>query len=158
MHLKLIEPLRELFKDEVRALGTELGIPEELVWRHPFPGPGLGIRILGEIDAEQVRMLQQADAIFIEEIRKAGLYRQIGQALAALDPTKAVGVMGDKRVYGQIVILRAVESSDFMTADWFPFDPGFLKNVSTRIVNEVDGVSRVLFDVTSKPPGTIEML
>jgi GMP synthase (glutamine-hydrolysing) len=156
MDLKLIEPLRELFKDEVRELGKQLGIPEELIWRHPFPGPGLGIRILGEVTAEQVRMLQHADAIFIEEIRKAGLYRQISQALAALDPTKAVGVMGDKRMYGQIVLLRAVETSDFMTADWFPFDFKFLKNVSTRIVNEVTGVSRVLYDITSKPPGTIE--
>jgi GMP synthase (glutamine-hydrolysing) len=156
MDLKLIEPLRELFKDEVRELGKQLGIPEELIWRHPFPGPGLGIRILGEVTVEQVRMLQHADAIFIEEIRKAGLYRQISQALAALDPTKAVGVMGDKRMYGQIVLLRAVETSDFMTADWFPFDFKFLKNVSTRIVNEVTGVSRVLYDITSKPPGTIE--
>ncbi|KAF2671678.1 GMP synthase subunit B [Microthyrium microscopicum] len=156
MDLKLIEPLRELFKDEVRELGTKLGISEELVWRHPFPGPGLGIRILGEVTKEQVQILQKADQIYIEEIRAAGLYREIGQALAALDPTKSVGVMGDKRMYGQIVFLRAVETSDFMTADWYNFDFQFLKRVSSRIVNEVDGVSRVLYDITSKPPGTIE--
>merc|ERR1711939_1027106 len=138
MHLKLIEPLRELFKDEVRALGTNLGIPEELVWRHPFPGPGLAIRILGEVTA-------------------AGLYRKISQAFAALLPVKAVGVMGDKRVHAQVIALRAVETTDFMTADWFPFDGEFLKRVSRRIVNEVDGVCRVVYDVTSKPPGTIEM-
>ena len=157
MHLKLIEPLRELFKDEVRALGTNLGIPEELVWRHPFPGPGLAIRILGEIDEEQLRIGREADKIFIDEIRAAGLYRKISQAYAAVLKDRAVGVMGDKRVYGQIIALRAVETTDFMTADWFPFDGEFLKKVSRRIVNEVDGVCRVLYDVTSKPPGTIEM-
>ncbi|KAI9826070.1 MAG: GMP synthase (glutamine-hydrolyzing) [Thelocarpon impressellum] len=157
MHLKLIEPLRELFKDEVRVLGTNLGIPEELVWRHPFPGPGLAIRILGEVTPEQVRIARQADHIFIEEIRAAGLYRQISQAFAALLPVKAVGVMGDKRVHEQVIALRAVETTDFMTADWFPFDGRFLKRVSTRIVNEVNGVCRVVYDITSKPPGTIEM-
>lgn len=177
MHLKLIEPLRELFKDEVRALGTNLGIPEDLVWRHPFPGPGLAIRILGEVTPEQVRIARQADSIFIEEIRAAGLYRKISQAFAALLPVKAVGVMGDKRVHEQVIALRAVETTDFMTADWFPFDGQFLKRVSRRIVNEVNGVCRVLYDgevplrdqlavvitlltvylVTSKPPGTIEM-
>lgn len=157
MHLKLIEPLRELFKDEVRALGTNLGIPEELVWRHPFPGPGLAIRILGEITPEQLRIAREADTIFIEEIRAAGLYGQISQAFAALLPVKAVGVMGDKRTHEQVIALRAVETSDFMTADWFPFDGQFLKRVSRRIVNEVNGVCRVLYDVTSKPPGTIEM-
>jgi GMP synthase (glutamine-hydrolysing) len=157
MHLKLIEPLRELFKDEVRALGTNLGIPEDLVWRHPFPGPGLAIRILGEITPEQVRIAREADKIFIDEIHAAGLYRKISQAFAALLPVKAVGVMGDKRVYDQVIALRAVETTDFMTADWFPFDGQFLKKVSRRIVNEVDGVVRVLYDVTSKPPGTIEM-
>lgn len=157
MHLKLIEPLRELFKDEVRALGTNLGIDEELVWRHPFPGPGLAIRILGEVTPAQVQIARHADSIFIEEIRAAGLYRQISQAFAALLPVKAVGVMGDKRVHEQVIALRAVETTDFMTADWFPFDGPFLKRVSRRIVNEVNGVCRVVYDVTSKPPGTIEM-
>merc|ERR1712230_317704 len=157
MHLKLIEPLRELFKDEVRALGTNLGIPEELVWRHPFPGPGLAIRILGEVNEEQLKIARHADKIFIDEITAAGLYRKISQAFAALLPVKAVGVMGDKRVHAQVIALRAVETTDFMTADWFPFDGEFLKRVSRRIVNEVDGVCRVVYDVTSKPPGTIEM-
>jgi GMP synthase (glutamine-hydrolysing) len=130
MHLKLIEPLREVFKDEVRALGVNLGIPDELVWRHPFPGPGLAIRILGEVTAAQVHIAQQADKIFIEEIWAAGLYRKISQAFAALLPVKAVGVMGDKRVHEQVIALRAVETTDFMTADWFPFDGDFLKRVS----------------------------
>jgi GMP synthase (glutamine-hydrolysing) len=137
-------------------MGEQLGIPADLVWRHPFPGPGLGIRILGEVTPDRVRMLQEADDIFISEIRDSGLYRNVGQALAALDPTRAVGVMGDKRMYGHIVLLRAVETKDFMTADWYPFEHAFLKRVSTKIVNEVDGVARVLYDVTSKPPGTIE--
>ncbi|EXJ94070.1 GMP synthase [Capronia coronata CBS 617.96] len=157
MHLKLIEPLRELFKDEVRVLGTNLGIPEDLVWRHPFPGPGLAIRILGEVNESQLKIARHADKIFIDEIVASGLYRKISQAFAALLPVKAVGVMGDKRVHAQVIALRAVETSDFMTADWFPFDGEFLKRVSRRIVNEVDGVCRVLYDVTSKPPGTIEM-
>lgn len=157
MDLKLIEPLRELFKDEVRELGTKLGIPEELVWRHPFPGPGIAIRILGEVTPDQVRIAREADHIFIEEIRAAGLYRKISQAFAALLPVKAVGVMGDKRVHDQVIALRAVESTDFMTADWYPFEGEFLKRVSRRIVNEVDGVCRVVYDITSKPPGTIEM-
>ena len=157
MHLKLIEPLRELFKDEVRALGTSLGVSEDLVWRHPFPGPGLAIRILGEVTPEQVRIAREADKIFIDEIKAAGLYRAISQAFAALLPVKAVGVMGDRRVHDQVIALRAVETTDFMTADWFSFDGQFLKKVSRRIVNEVDGVVRVLYDVTSKPPGTIEM-
>merc|ERR1712230_159385 len=142
MELKLIEPLRELFKDEVRALGTNLGIPEELVWRHPFPGPGLAIRILGEVNEEQLKIARHADKIFIDEITAAGLYRKISQAFAALLPVKAVGVMGDKRVHAQVIALRAVE-----TADWFPFDGEFLKRVSRRIVNEVDGVCRVVYDV-----------
>jgi GMP synthase (glutamine-hydrolysing) len=146
MSLKLIEPLRELFKDEVRELGTKLGIPEDLVWRHPFPGPGIAIRILGEVTPEQVRIAREADHIFIEEIRAAGLYRNISQAFAALLPVKAVGVMGDKRVHDQVIALRAVETSDFMTADWYPFDGAFLKKVSRRIVNEVDGVCRVVYD------------
>jgi GMP synthase (glutamine-hydrolysing) len=146
MHLKLIEPLRELFKDEVRALGTNLGIPEDLVWRHPFPGPGIAIRILGEVTPQQVAIARHADYIFIEEIKAAGLYRQISQAFAALLPVKAVGVMGDKRVHEQVIALRAVETTDFMTADWFPFDGQFLKRVSRRIVNEVNGVCRVVYD------------
>ena len=157
MHLKLIEPLRELFKDEVRALGTNLGIPHDLIWRHPFPGPGLAIRILGEVTREQLRIAQEADVIFIEEIRAAGLYQNISQAFAALLPVKAVGVMGDKRMHEQVIALRAVETKDFMTADWYPFDGEFLKRVSRRIVNEVNGVCRVVYDITSKPPGTIEM-
>ncbi|KAL8713025.1 MAG: hypothetical protein Q9220_002885 [cf. Caloplaca sp. 1 TL-2023] len=175
MHLKLIEPLRELFKDEVRVLGTRLGIPEDLVWRHPFPGPGIAIRILGEVTPAQVEIARRADQIFIEEIIAAGLYRKISQAFAALLPVKAVGVMGDKRVHEQVIALRAVETTDFMTADWYPFDGLFLKKVSSRIVNEVSGVCRVVYDgknltitvtwfriliymiVTSKPPGTIEM-
>jgi GMP synthase (glutamine-hydrolysing) len=146
MHLKLIEPLRELFKDEVRELGTKLGIPEDLVWRHPFPGPGIAIRILGEVTPEQVRIAREADNIFIEEIKAAGLYRKISQAFAALLPVKAVGVMGDQRVHDQVIALRAVETSDFMTADWYPFDGEFLKKVSRRIVNEVKGVCRVVYD------------
>ncbi|KAI9803339.1 MAG: GMP synthase (glutamine-hydrolyzing) [Piccolia ochrophora] len=151
MHLKLIEPLRELFKDEVRVLGTNLNIPEDLVWRHPFPGPGIAIRILGEVTPDQVRIARQADYIFIEEIKAAGLYRQISQAFAALLPVKAVGVMGDKRVHEQVIALRAVETSDFMTADWFPFDGEFLKRVSRRIVNEVNGVCRVVYDGKDLP-------
>lgn len=146
MNLKLIEPLRELFKDEVRELGTNLGIPEDLVWRHPFPGPGIAIRILGEVTPEQVRIAREADYIFIEEIKAAGLYRKVSQAFAALLPVKAVGVMGDNRVHAQVIALRAVETSDFMTADWYPFDGAFLKKVSRRIVNEVDGVCRVVYD------------
>lgn len=155
--LKLIEPLRELFKDEVRALGRELGIPHELVMRHPFPGPGIAIRVLGEVTREQVAIARKADFIFIEEIRAAGLYDQISQAFAALLPVKAVGVMGDNRVHQQVISLRAVQTTDFMTANIFRFDWDFLERVSTRICNEVDGVCRVVYDMTSKPPGTIEM-
>lgn len=149
MHLKLIEPLRELFKDEVRELGVNLGIPDELVWRHPFPGPGLGIRVLGEVTPEQLRILRQADSIFIEEIRAAGLYRKISQALVGLLPVRAVGVMGDKRVHDQVVALRAVVTTDFMTATAYEFEPAFLRKVSSRIVNEVDGVCRVFQDSKS---------
>ncbi|EWC47972.1 GMP synthase [Drechslerella stenobrocha 248] len=158
MSLKLVEPLRELFKDEVRKLGTLLGIPEDLVWRHPFPGPGIAIRILGEVTREQVDIARKADFIFIEEIKRAGIYREISQAFAALLPIRAVGVMGDQRRYDQIIALRAVTTTDFMTADWYDFDAKFLKHVSNRIVNEVDGVCRVLYDVSQKPPGTIEFL
>ncbi|PWY69190.1 GMP synthase [Aspergillus sclerotioniger CBS 115572] len=155
--MKLIEPLRELFKDEVRALGRQLGIAHELVMRHPFPGPGIAIRVLGEVTPERVEIARKADHIFISMIREAGLYDQIAQAYAALDPSKAVGVMGDKRVYAEIIILRAVETTDFMTARAFPFDNEFLSRCSTRIINEVHGVSRVLYDISSKPPATIEM-
>lgn len=149
--------MRELFKDEVRELGRQLGIPHDLVMRHPFPGPGIAIRVLGEVTREQVAIARKADHIFIEEIRAAGLYDQISQAFAALLPVKAVGVMGDKRVHQQVISLRAVQTTDFMTANIFRFDWEFLERVSTRIVNEVDGVCRVEYDLTSKPPGTIEM-
>lgn len=155
--LKLIEPLRELFKDEVRQLGRELGIAHDLVMRHPFPGPGIAIRVLGEVTRERVEMARQADHIFISMIREAGLYDNIGQAFAAIDPSRAVGVMGDKRMYGNIVILRAVQTTDFMTAIAYPFENAFLSRVSTRIINEVHGVCRVVYDYTSKPPGTIEL-
>ena len=156
MKLKLIEPLRELFKDEVRKMGRELGISAELVGRHPFPGPGIAIRILGEITPEQTRIARHADSIFIEEIRSAGLYDQIAQAYAALLPVKAVGVAGDKRTYEQVIALRAVETSDFMTCDWFEFEAKFLKRVSSRILNEVKGVNRCVYDISQKPPATIE--
>ncbi len=156
MKLKLVEPLRELFKDEVRALGRELGLPESIVGRHPFPGPGLAIRILGAPTREAVRILQKADAIYLEEIRAAGLYDAIWQAFAVLLPVKSVGVMGDGRTYDQVCALRAVTSTDGMTADVYPFDMGFLTRVSNRIVNEVRGINRVTYDITSKPPGTIE--
>jgi len=158
MKLKLIEPLRELFKDEVRALGRLLEIPENLVNRHPFPGPGLAIRILGPVTREQVKIAQKADTIYIDEIRKAGLYNQISQAFAVLLPVKAVGVMGDKRTYEQVIALRAVQTEDFMTADWFFFPPDVLRRISSRITNEVEGVNRVTYDISSKPPGTVEWL
>jgi GMP synthase (glutamine-hydrolysing) len=156
MGLKLVEPLRELFKDEVRALGRELGLPEAFVGRHPFPGPGLAIRIPGEVTAERVAVLQKADAIYLDEIRKAGLYDRIWQAFAVLLPVRSVGVMGDGRTYDNVLALRAVTSTDGMTADFFPFPMDFLGRVATRIINEVKGVNRVVYDVTSKPPGTIE--
>lgn len=158
MKLKLIEPLRELFKDEVRALGRLLSIPASLVQRHPFPGPGLAIRILGPVTRAQVQLLQRADAIFLEEIRAAGLYQQISQAFAVLLPVRAVGVMGDQRTYEQVIALRAVQSEDFMTADWFVFPTDVLRRISSRITNEITGVNRVTYDVTSKPPGTVEWL
>ncbi|KAI6096969.1 hypothetical protein EDD16DRAFT_1670284 [Pisolithus croceorrhizus] len=158
MKLKLIEPLRELFKDEVRALGRLLTIPEPLVKRHPFPGPGLAIRILGAVTREQVKILQQADDIYIEEIRKANLYDQISQAFAVLLPVKAVGVMGDKRTYEQVIGLRAVTSEDFMTADWYVFPADVLRRISSRITNEVNGINRVTYDISSKPPATVEWL
>jgi len=158
MKLKLIEPLRELFKDEVRALGRLLQIPSHLIGRHPFPGPGLAIRILGAVTRPQVEILQIADNIYIEEIRAAGLYDQIAQGFAVLLPVRAVGVMGDKRTYEQVIALRAVQSEDFMTADWFAFPPAVLRKISSRITNEVAGVNRVVYDISSKPPGTVEWL
>jgi GMP synthase (glutamine-hydrolysing) len=156
MKLKLVEPLRELFKDEVRALGVELGLPPAFVGRHPFPGPGLGIRIPGEVTAEKVAILQKADAIYLDEVRKAGLYDAIWQAFAVLLPVNTVGVMGDARTYEAVVALRAVTSTDGMTADFFEFPWEVLGRAATRIINEVKGVNRVVYDVTSKPPGTIE--
>lgn len=156
MNLSLVEPLRELFKDEVRELGRELGLPEAMVGRHPFPGPGLAIRIPGEITAEKLAILRQADAIYIEAIRQAGLYNTIWQAFAVLLPVKTVGVMGDGRTYEQVCALRAVTSEDGMTADFFPFPMDFLGRVATEIINRVRGINRVVYDVTSKPPGTIE--
>ncbi len=156
MNLELVEPLRELFKDEVRALGRELGLPEHFVGRHPFPGPGLAIRLPGGVTREKLEILRRADAIYLEEIRKAGLYDAIWQAFAVLLPVQTVGVMGDARTYDYVCALRAVTSVDGMTADWFHFDPDFLATVSTRIINEVRGINRVVYDITSKPPGTIE--
>jgi GMP synthase (glutamine-hydrolysing) len=156
MHMKLVEPLRDLFKDEVRALGRELGLPPAFVGRHPFPGPGLAIRIPGEITRERLEILRKADTIYLDEIRKAGLYDEIWQAFAVLLPVKTVGVMGDDRTYEYVCALRAVTSSDGMTADSYPFEHAFLARTATRIVNEVRGINRVTYDVTSKPPGTIE--
>jgi GMP synthase (glutamine-hydrolysing) len=156
MKMKLVEPLRELFKDEVRKLGRELGLPEQFVGRHPFPGPGLAIRLPGGVTREKLDILQKADAIYIEEIRKAGLYDKIWQAFSVLLPVQTVGVMGDSRTYDRVLALRAVTSVDGMTADFFPYDMNFLGRTATRIINEVKGINRVVYDVTSKPPGTIE--
>jgi len=156
MALSLVEPLRELFKDEVRDLGRELGLPDSLVGRHPFPGPGLAIRVPGQITVEKLDILRAADAVYLAAIRKAGLYDEIWQAFAVLLPVRTVGVMGDARSYEYVCALRAVTSSDGMTADSYPFTHEFLSHVATRIVNEVKGVNRVVYDVTSKPPGTIE--
>jgi GMP synthase (glutamine-hydrolysing) len=156
MKMELVEPLRELFKDEVRKLGRELGLPDKFIDRHPFPGPGLAIRIPGEITIEKVEILRKADTIYIDEIKKAGLYKEIWQAFAVLLPVRTVGVMGDERTYEYVCALRAVTSLDGMTADYYPYEHSFLANVSTRIINEVKGINRVVYDITSKPPGTIE--
>jgi GMP synthase (glutamine-hydrolysing) len=156
MHLKLIEPLRELFKDEVRRVGRELGLPEEIVGRQPFPGPGLAVRILGEVTADRVSVLQEADSIVTEEIRRAELYDKIWQAFAVLLPVSTVGVMGDNRTYDNAVAIRAVDSLDGMTADWSRLPYDVLQRISSRIVSEVRGVNRVVYDISSKPPSTIE--
>ncbi len=156
MSLEIVEPLRDLFKDEVRELGRELGLDEDLIARHPFPGPGLAVRILGEVTREKIRLLQEADAIFIEEIRRAGLYDRVAQAFAVLLPVKSVGVMGDARTYEYVLALRSVDSSDFMTAAWSRLPADLLARVGNRIVNEVRGINRVVYDISSKPPSTIE--
>lgn len=156
MKLKLIEPLRELFKDEVRKIGLELGLPYDMVYRHPFPGPGLGVRILGEVKKEYADILRAADHIFITELLEAGLYHKTSQAFAVFLPVKSVGVVGDARRYEYVIALRAVETIDFMTARWAHLPYEFLEKVSTRIINEISGISRVTYDVSSKPPATIE--
>jgi GMP synthase (glutamine-hydrolysing) len=156
LKFKLVEPLRELFKDEVRALGKELGVDPDFIRQHPFPGPGLAVRVVGEITDERLRIVREADTILLEEIRKARLYNRLWQAFAILLPVRAVGVMGDRRTYQRVVVIRLVESVDGMTADWFPADSRLLSRISNRIVNEIDGINRVLYDITSKPPGTIE--
>jgi GMP synthase (glutamine-hydrolysing) len=153
---ELIEPLRDLFKDEVRQMGLELGLPEHLIWRHPFPGPGLAVRCLGEITETKLQTLRQADAIVIEELHRAGLYRAVQQAFAVLLPVQSVGVMGDDRTYEDVVAVRAVQTDDFMTADWFHLPYDVLQRISTRITNSVRGVNRVVYDISSKPPSTIE--
>ena len=156
MNLKLVEPLRELFKDEVRRVGVELGLPREMVYRHPFPGPGLGVRVLGEVKPEYVDLLQRADAIYIQELRKADLYDRVSQAFAVFLPVRSVGVVGDGRAYEWVIALRAVETIDFMTAHWAHLPYAFLDTVSTRIINELPGISRVVYDISGKPPATIE--
>ena len=156
LKFKLVEPLKELFKDEVRALGLELGVDKEFIDQHPFPGPGLAVRIVGEVNRESLDILRDADEIVIEETRKAGVYRKLWQAFAVLLPVKSVGVMGDRRTYQRVVVIRLVQSVDGMTANWFPSTPELLASISTRIVNEVKGVNRVVYDITTKPPGTIE--
>jgi GMP synthase (glutamine-hydrolysing) len=156
MHLKLVEPFRELFKDEVRSVGKSLNIPPEFINRHPFPGPGLGVRVLGEITKEKLEILREADDIFITSIKEAGLYNSIWQAFTVLLPVSSVGVMGDARTYEFVLALRAVTSVDGMTADWYTFEHDFLSSVSNKIINKVKGVNRVVYDISSKPPATIE--
>lgn len=156
MRFKLIEPLRELFKDEVRALAAELGVDRDFIIQHPFPGPGLAVRIVGEVTKERIELLREVDAILIDEVRKAGLYNKLWQAFVVLLPVKSVGVMGDRRTYQKVAVVRLVQSVDGMTADWFSADTKLLSRISNRIVNEVEGVNRVVYDITSKPPGTIE--
>ena len=156
MNLRLIEPFRELFKDEVRAVGADLGLPDDLLWRHPFPGPGLAVRILGEVTRERLDLLREADQIFTDEVRRAGLYRDIWQGFVVLLPVRSVGVMGDGRTYGYTVAIRAVSSVDGMTADWFRMPHEVLAAISGRITNEITGISRVVYDISSKPPATIE--
>ena len=156
MALSLVEPLRDLFKDEVRKIGLELGLPEEMIFRHPFPGPGLGVRILGEVQKPYADLLRQADAIFISDLRREGLYDKVSQAFVVFLPVKSVGVVGDNRAYDYVVALRAVETVDFMTAKWAELPYDFLDRVSRRIINEVKGISRVVYDISGKPPATIE--
>jgi len=156
MKLRVIEPLRELFKDEMRRVGMTLGLPEALVNRHPFPGPSLGVRVIGEVTAERAEELRLADAIFLEELRAAGLYGKVAQAFAALLPVRGVGVMGDKRTYEDVIALRSADTDNFMTADWSRLPADLLVRVSMRIINEVRGVNRVVYDISSKPPSTVE--
>ena len=156
MKLKLLEPLRELFKDEVRNLGRELGLPESVLMRHPFPGPGLGVRVVGDLSQNKLRVLREADNIFIEELINQKLYHKLWQAFCVFLPVRSVGVMGDERTYENVICLRAVTSSDAMTADWARLPDAFLRKVSNRIINEVKGANRVVYDISSKPPGTIE--
>ena len=156
MNMKLVEPLRELFKDEVREIGRELDLPSEILGRHPFPGPGLAIRCMGDVSREKLEIIKEADHIFIKALREKGLYDKIWQAFCVLLPVRTVGVQGDARTYDRVLALRAVTSTDGMTADWYPFEFEFLRDVSNRITNQVKGVNRVVYDVTSKPPGTIE--
>jgi len=156
LEFELIEPLRDLFKDEVRRLGEQLGLPPEIVWRHPFPGPGLAVRCLGEVTRDRLDRLRDADAIVIDEIRKAELYREVSQAFAVLLPVQSVGVMGDARTYEDAIAVRSVNTDDFMTADWSHLPYDLLARISTRIINEVRGVNRVVYDISSKPPATIE--
>jgi len=156
LKFKLVEPLRELFKDEVRILAREIGVDKDFVDQHPFPGPGLAVRIVGEVDRERLDIVREADEILLSEVRRAGVYKKVWQAFAVLLPVRSVGVMGDRRTYQRVVVLRLVQSTDGMTANWYPIPHELLARISTRIVNEVRGVNRVVYDVTTKPPGTIE--